>query len=129
MSDKMNPSRLREEAVIFRALASEARLAIIHTLSSGEKSVNELVEMLEGLTCACSVERTNISKHLSVLRDAGIVSCRDEGLRRIYRLDFPCIVNTFECVERVGGGRCEAHCAGFFDGTGGDSESPGHDAT
>lgn len=105
MSDIVDPSRIARETVVFKAMASEARLAIIHTLSSGEKSVNELVEMLEGLTCACSVERTNISKHLSVLRDAGIVSCRDDGLKRIYRLDFPCIVNTFDCVERVGGKR------------------------
>lgn len=103
MSDIVDPNRLRDETIIFKAMASEARLAIIHTLGSGEKSVNELVEMLEGLTCACSVERTNISKHLSVLRDAGIVSCRDEGLKRIYRLDFPCIANTFECVKRVRG--------------------------
>ena len=108
MSDIVNPERLARETLVFKAMASEARLAIIHTLSSGEKSVNELVEMLERLTCACSVERTNISKHLSVLRDAGIVSCRDDGLKRIYRLDFPCIVDTFDCVERVGGKRnCE----------------------
>ena len=108
MSDIVNPERLARETLVFKAMASEARLAIIHTLSSGEKSVNELVEMLEGLSCACSVERTNISKHLSVLRDAGIVSCRDDGLKRIYRLDFPCIVDTFDCVERVGGKRnCE----------------------
>jgi len=100
MSDIVDPARLARETLVFKAMASEARLAIIHTLSSGEKSVNELVEMLE--------ERTNISKHLSVLRDAGIVSCRDEGLKRIYRLDFPCIVDTFECVERVNGKRnCE----------------------
>jgi DNA-binding transcriptional ArsR family regulator len=105
MSHIIDPSLLHRETLVFKAMASEARLAIIHTLSSGEKSVNELVEMLEGLACACSVERTNISKHLSVLREAGIISCRDEGLKRIYRLDFPCIVNTFECVERVNGKR------------------------
>jgi len=101
MSDIIDPAKLRQEALIFRAMASEARLAIIYALGSGEKSVNELVEMLEGLACACSVERTNISKHLSVLREAGIVSCRDEGLKRIYRLDLPCIVRTFDCVGRA----------------------------
>ena len=103
MSHIVDPSRIRCETIVFKAMASEARLAIIHSLSAGEKSVNELVEMLEGLACPCSVERTNISKHLSVLRAAGIVSCRDEGLKRIYRLDFPCIVTTFDCVERVSG--------------------------
>lgn len=101
MNHIVDPARLRRETIVFKAMASEARLAIIHALGAGEKNVNELVEMLEGLDCACSVERTNISKHLSVLREAGIVSCRDEGLRRIYRLDLPCIVGAFECVERV----------------------------
>jgi len=49
MSDIVDPARLARETLVFKAMASEARLAIIHTLSSGEKSVNELVEMLEGL--------------------------------------------------------------------------------
>jgi DNA-binding transcriptional ArsR family regulator len=102
MSDIVDPSRLHRETLVFKAMASEARLAIIYALGSGEKSVNELVEMLEGLECTCSVERTNISKHLSVLREAGIVSYRDDGLKRFYRLDFPCLLHTFECVGRVG---------------------------
>jgi len=103
MSDIIDPSRLRQEVFIFKAMASEARLAIIYALGSGEKSVNELVEMLEGLACECSVERTNISKHLSVLREAGIISSRDDGLKRFYRLDFPCLLHTFECVGQVEG--------------------------
>jgi ArsR family transcriptional regulator len=99
MSDIIDPSRLRKDTIIFKSLASEARLAIVYALGSGEKSVGQLVDMLENLQCSCSVERTNISKHLSVLKDAGIVSCRDEGLRRFYTLELPCIVSTFNCVE------------------------------
>ncbi len=74
-------------------------MAIIYALKGGEKSAGELVEMLGTLECACSVERTNISKHLSVLKEAGIVTCRDESLKRIYSLELPCLASIFDCVR------------------------------
>jgi ArsR family transcriptional regulator len=98
MSDIIEPAQLQRETVIFKALSSEARLAIIYALKGGEKSAGELVDMLGALECACSVERTNISKHLAVLKEAGIVACRDKGLKRIYSLELPCLASIFECV-------------------------------
>ena len=98
MSDIIAPAQLQRETAIFKALSSEARLAIIYALKGGEKSVGELVDMLGALECACSVERTNISKHLAVLKEASIVSCRDEGLKRIYSLALPCLASIFDCV-------------------------------
>ncbi|MCE1157707.1 MAG: metalloregulator ArsR/SmtB family transcription factor [Spirochaetia bacterium] len=98
MSDIIDPAQLQRETAIFKALSSEARLAIIYALKGDEKSVGELVEMLGLLECACSVERTNISKHLAVLKEAGIVCCRDEGLKRIYSLALPCLASVFDCV-------------------------------
>lgn len=98
MSNIIDPARLQSETGIFKALSSEARLAIIYALKDGEKSVGELVDILGALQCACSVERTNISKHLGVLKDAGIVDCRDEGLKRIYSVALPCLTSIFECV-------------------------------
>jgi len=101
MSDIIDPAQLQREAAIFKALSSEARLAVIYALKDGEKSVGELVDMLRLLECACSVERTNISKHLAVLKEAGIVACRDEGLKRIYSLELPCLASIFECVGKA----------------------------
>jgi ArsR family transcriptional regulator len=98
MSDIIDPLQLARRTLIFKALSSEARLAIVYALRSGEKAVGQLVEMLGDLNCACSVERTNISKHLSVMKDAGIVSCRDEGLKRIYRLELTCLGSILECI-------------------------------
>ncbi len=98
MSDIIKPAQLQRETAIFKALSSEARLAVIYALKGGDKSVGELVDMLGTLECACSVERTNISKHLAVLKEAGIVTCRDEGLRRIYSLELPCLASIFDCV-------------------------------
>lgn len=98
MSDIICPLEIGKKTGIFKALSSEARLAIVYALRSGEKAAGELVDMLAGLDCACSVERTNISKHLSVLKEAGIVSCREEGLKRIYRLEMPCVASILDCA-------------------------------
>jgi ArsR family transcriptional regulator len=42
-----------------------------------------------------------VSKHLSVLKEAGIVDCRKEGVQVFYRLRVPCVLNVFGCVEAV----------------------------
>jgi DNA-binding transcriptional ArsR family regulator len=112
-SNRLDPVRLREEAAVFGALSSPARLAIVLTLADGERSVNELVEMLAGLDCACSVERTNISKHLAVLREAGILSCTGDAQRRIYRLEARCLLDSISCIgsrKRGNGVEKDAGC-------------------
>jgi DNA-binding transcriptional ArsR family regulator len=72
------------------------------SLAEGERSVNELVEMLAGLSCPCSVERTNISKHLAVLREAGVVSCVEDAQRRMYRLEARCLLQAISCTVQLG---------------------------
>jgi ArsR family transcriptional regulator, cadmium/lead-responsive transcriptional repressor len=89
---------LSRQASVFKALSSPARLAIVKHLARGPASVGELVGMLSRLDCPCSRERTNISKHLAVLRGCGIVSAVGEEQRRIYRLDTPCLVKAIDCV-------------------------------
>ena len=95
---RLQPARIQRQAEIFALLASPARVAIICSLAEGEKPVNELVEVLAGLDCACSMERTNVSKHLAALREAGIVSSSGDAQRRIYRLETPCILESIDCV-------------------------------
>jgi len=63
----------------FRLLAEPMRLKILHTLGEGEMSVSELV-------AATGANQANVSKHLSFLLDAGIVSRRKDGLRSNYRV-------------------------------------------
>ncbi len=81
-----NPQAINRQAEVFQALSSPARLVVLQALRWGEYSVNELVDLLANLQCACSAERTNISKHLSVLRQLGLVEVREEGQKRLYRL-------------------------------------------
>jgi ArsR family transcriptional regulator len=44
---------------------------------------------------------STVSKHLSVLKEAGIVESRKEGNQRFYRLEAPCVMNMFSCIEAV----------------------------
>ena len=64
----------------FNAVAEPRRRRILDTLVAGERSVNDLVTLL-GLT------QPQVSKHLRVLREVGLVDVRDEGRQRMYRLN------------------------------------------
>ena len=63
----------------FRLLAEPMRLRILHTLDDREMSVSELV-------AATGANQANISKHLGILLDAGVVSRRKQGLTANYRV-------------------------------------------
>ena len=97
----LDPVLVNQLAEAFKALASPARVAIVMALAEQELSVNELVDMLSRLDCACSCERTNISKHLAVLREAGIVSCTGEAQRRLYRLEARCLLQSIACTLQL----------------------------
>jgi len=79
------------KAEMFKALGHPLRLRIVELLADGEKNVTELVERM-------GTEPSNTSRHLSVLKRAGIVADRKEGLNVYYRLELPCVVNFFVCV-------------------------------
>ena len=65
---------------VFNAVARADRRQILDTLIAGEKPVGAIVNDL-------SISQPQISKHLRVLSEAGLVSCRAEGRRRLYRLE------------------------------------------
>lgn len=64
----------------FAALADDTRLHMVEVLADGEQSVGELVARFH-------LSQPAISQHLKVLRDAGLVSVRADGQRRLYRLE------------------------------------------
>ena len=63
----------------FQVLAEPRRLAILDLLRDGERPVGELVDHL-------GVSQPAVSKHLRVLKDAGLVEARAEAQRRLYRI-------------------------------------------
>jgi len=81
-------------AVIVKALAHPTRLFIVNELSKGERCVCELREEI-------GADLSTVSKHLSVLKGAGIVEDDKRGLQVFYRLRCPCILTFFSCVENV----------------------------
>ena len=64
----------------FNAVAEPQRRRILDLLAGGERAVNELVARLE-------LTQPQVSKHLRVLREVGAVAVRDDGRRRLYRLN------------------------------------------
>ena len=64
----------------FNAVAEPRRRQILDVLAGGERAVNDLVDALD-------LAQPQVSKHLRVLREVGLVEAREEGRRRVYRLN------------------------------------------
>jgi ArsR family transcriptional regulator len=82
------------KATIIKAMAHPTRLFIVDELSKRERCVCELTGMIGGDT-------STVSRHLSILKSAGIVADEKRGLQVFYSLKMPCILNFFSCVQRV----------------------------
>jgi DNA-binding transcriptional ArsR family regulator len=65
---------------VFNAVAEPRRREILDVLSAGERPVNDLVARL-------GLGQPQVSKHLRVLREVGLVDVRDEGRQRVYRVN------------------------------------------
>ncbi len=92
--DKDLLAKFKAQAKIAKALAHPTRLFIVDELSRNERCVCELTEMI-------GADASTVSKHLSVLRNAGIVNYEKRGLSVYYRLRFRCVLNFFGCIETV----------------------------
>ena len=73
-------ARSSAESDVFNAVAKAHRREILDTLMAGEKAVGTIVTDL-------SMSQPQVSKHLRVLSEVGLVRCRAEGRRRLYRLE------------------------------------------
>ncbi len=93
MSSKI-PKKYLIQAQILKALAHPTRLYIISELLKQEKCVCEIQETIGD-------DFSTISKHLSILRQAGIVEFRKEGLKVYYKLNISCLPNFLSCIETI----------------------------
>ncbi len=84
--------RLRLKAEVFKAMGHPLRLGVIEFLRDGEKCVCDIVDHL-------GTGMSNISKHLSVMKKAGLVTDRRDGLKMMYSLTMPCALDFMQCVE------------------------------
>jgi DNA-binding transcriptional ArsR family regulator len=90
--DKM--TLYKRQADILQAIGQPIRIAIANFLKDGEQCVCDIAEFVGS-------ERSNVSKHLSVMVNAGLLESRKEGLKVIYRLKCPCILEFFKCMSSV----------------------------
>jgi len=89
--DKGKKLLFEKQAEIAKAIAHPLRIAIIDFLKDGEQCVCDIAEFVGS-------ERSNVSRHLSVMVNAGVLDYRKEGLKVIYRLKTPCILDFFSCM-------------------------------
>jgi DNA-binding transcriptional ArsR family regulator len=93
-------ARFEARARIIKAMAHPARLMIVDELSRRERCVCELTGIVGS-------DISTVSKHLSVLRNAGIVRNEKRGSKVYYILRTPCILDLMSCVETVIKSRAE----------------------
>ncbi len=86
--------KYESRAAMIKALAHPARLLVIDKLSKGETCVCELTKLIGS-------DISTVSKHLLVLRNAGIVNTEKRGLQVFYSLNCPCVIDFLECSERA----------------------------
>ncbi len=91
----MNNDKMIElKAEVLKALGHPTRLTIVEMLAEGEKCVCEINEHI-------GADSSTISKHLSLLKKAGILSDRKQGLNVYYKLEVPCVMKFIGCIASV----------------------------
>jgi ArsR family transcriptional regulator len=85
---------LRRQTKVIKALAHPSRLLIVHALMDHELCVCELRDLL-------GQDISTVSRHLSVLKNAGLLVEDKRGLYVYYKLTVPCLGNFLKCVDRM----------------------------
>lgn len=83
-----------KRAVVIKALAHPSRLLIAEALMEGEMCVCDLRELV-------GADMSTVSKHLSLMREAGVLSCEKRGLNIYYRLACDCLGDFLRCVDQI----------------------------
>lgn len=96
-------ARARSElrAQVVKALAHSSRLLIAEALIDGEQCVCDLTEVV-------GADMSTVSKHLLIMKAAGLVEAHKRGLNVFYRLRCPCLGDFFRCVDTINRGHMNA---------------------
>ncbi len=97
-------NQLAARTKVLKALAHPTRLFIVEELEQGERCVCELTEMI-------GADVSTISKHLSVLKQAGLVFDDKRGNMVFYQLRVSCVLGFLDCVEKVLRSQAEDYAA------------------
>jgi ArsR family transcriptional regulator len=95
MQSFRNKKLYQRRADILKALAHPSRLLMVDVLHQrGELCVCDLEEVVGS-------DQSTVSKHLSILKQSGIIDLRRDGRNSMYRLARPCVMEFFTCIEQV----------------------------
>ncbi|MHC5139276.1 MAG: ArsR/SmtB family transcription factor [Planctomycetota bacterium] len=81
-----------KQAEIAKAMAHPVRVGVLEYVKDGEQCVCDIAE-------AVGTERSNLSKHLSMMVAAGVLISRKEGLKVFYRIKTPCVIRFLDCLK------------------------------
>ena len=86
---------MREEklAEILKALGHPTRVKIVKYLADGEKCVKEIWQEI-------GVPQPTVSQHINILKNAGIISYRKDGVKTCYRVEMPVVIEILKLLEK-----------------------------
>lgn len=88
-----SPAAVKRRAAVLKAMGHPSRIRILELLAQGE-------------TCVCDIapvvgsDMSTVSRHLAVLRHAGIIEDDKRGLKVFYKLSTPCVLDFFRCIDQ-----------------------------
>ncbi|MGE4489615.1 MAG: ArsR/SmtB family transcription factor [Kiritimatiellales bacterium] len=91
---RVSQKEIQRQAAVMKALAHPSRMLIVHALMDNELCVCELRDLL-------GQDVSTVSRHLSVLKNAGLLVEDKRGLYVYYHLTCPCIKNFLACVDKM----------------------------
>ena len=94
MITKQKYQLYKKQAEVVQAVAHPLRIAILYFLADGPQCVCDIAEHIGS-------ERSNVSRHLAVMLNAGLLEQRKEGLKVIYKVKTPCLFKFLSCVSGV----------------------------
>jgi len=83
-----------QRSEVVKAMAHPTRLLVMETLMQGEQCVNDLTAL-----AGCDV--TTLSKHLALMKKAGLLVCEKRGLCCYYQIACPCFAEFFRCIDLI----------------------------
>lgn len=83
-----------DRSAIVKAMAHPTRLLVMEVLTRGEKCVNDLTAL-----AGCDV--TTLSKHLALMKRAGLLQCEKRGVNVFYHIACPCFLEFFRCIDLI----------------------------
>ena len=88
------PSNIILQSEIFKALGHPARLMMVQALRTGEKCVCELQPLIGS-------SLPTVSRHLAILKNAGVISSEKRGQNIFYCLELDCLNHIFDCLDNT----------------------------